>query len=71
MRAKKYSEEAIRAALAEFFVDFKVKVKEINGVGNNMHVKFDTPVLMHYTCENTEKAIEFIVDGIKSKEGSK
>lgn len=71
MRAKKYSEEAIRAALAEFFDNFKVKVKEINGVGNNMHVKFDTPVLMHYTCDNTEKAIESIVDGIKSKEGSK
>lgn len=71
MRAKKYSEEAIRAALAEFFKDFKVKVREINGIDTNMHVKFDTPVLMNYTCENTEKAIEFIVDGIKSKEGRK
>lgn len=71
MRAKKYSEEAIRAALAEFFADFKVKVREINGIDTNMHVKFDTPVLMHYTCENTEKAIEIIVDGIKSKEDRK
>ena len=71
MRAKKYSEDAIRAALAEFFADFKVKVREINGIDTDMHVKFDTPVLMQYTCENTDKAIDCIVDEIKSREGRK
>lgn len=65
MRQKKYSEEAIRAALAEFFGDLKVNVREINGV------KFDTPVVMHYTCENTEKAIDYIVDCIKNRDGRK
>lgn len=71
MRRKKYSEEAIRAALAKYFDNMTISVKSINNTDIGLHIKFDNPVDMRYNCGNADKTIDHIVDVIKEMEGRK